>query len=178
MTYSFAPNDEPLYVAEGDYVQFKFKAPPTWNTTQTVTIQVGDLVQYWLITTIEEDFTPDPFPLQGFEDADLDTLYTFGDGSRPGEVIPVISGLTPTTLASVALSSNVPIPAGATVTDYVAARFDYNGDGTWDTGWISADGSQQVENGARIQIRGRTPNFYTQYMNMSCLLYTSDAADE
>ena len=174
MTYSFAPNDEPLYVAEGDYVQFKFKAPPTWNTTQTVTIQVGDLVQYWLITTIEEDFTPDPFPLQGFEDADLDTLYTFGDGSRPGEVIPVISGLTPTTLASVALSSNVPIPAGATVTDYVAARFDYNGDGTWDTGWISADGSQQVENGARIQVRGRTPNFYTQYMNMSLVIGTAN----
>ena len=174
MSYSFAPNNEPLYVSEGDYIQFKFKAPPTWNTTNTVTVQVGDLFQYWLITTIEEDFTPDPFPLQGFEDAELDTLYTFGDGSRPGEVIPVISGLTPTTLASVALSSNVPIPAGATITDYVAARFDYNGDGTWDTGWITADGSQQVENGARIQIRGRTPNYYTQYMNLSLVIGTAN----
>ena len=174
MSYSFAPNNEPLYVSEGDYVQFKFKAPSSWNTTETVTIKVGDLLQYWLITTIEEDFTPDPFPLQGFEDADIDTLYTFGDGSRPGEVIPTITGLTPTTLVSVAVSSNVPIPAGATITDYVAARFDYNGDGTWDTGWITADGSQQVENGARIQIRGRTPSFYTQYMRISVVIGTAN----
>ena len=174
MSYSFAPSNEPLYVSEGDYVQFKFKAPPSWNTTQTVTVQVGDLLQYWLITTQPEDFTPDPYPLQGFEDAELDTLYTFGDGSRPGEVIPTITGLTPTTQASVALSSNVPIPAGSTITDYVAARFDFNGDGTWDTGWISADGSTTVENGARIQIRGRTPTFYTQFMNLSLVVGTSN----
>ena len=174
MSYSFAPNNEPLYVSEGDYVQFKFKAPSSWNTTNTVTVQVGDLFQYWLITTIPEDFTPDPFPLQGFDDAELDTLYTFGDGSRPGEVIPVISGLTPTTQASVALTSNVPIPIGATITDYVAARFDFNGDGTWDTGWISATGSTAVENGARIQIRGRTPNFYVQPMNLSLVIGTAN----
>ena len=43
MTFSFAPNDEPLYVSEGDYVQFKFKAPSSWDTTQTVTLQIGDL---------------------------------------------------------------------------------------------------------------------------------------
>ena len=174
MSFSFAPNNAPLYVSEGDYVQFKFKAPPSWNTTQTVTIQVGDLVQYWLITTIPEDFTPDPFPLQGFEDAELDTLYTFGDGSRPGEVIPTISGLTPTTQAPVAISGNVPIPAGASITDYVALRIDYDGNGTWDTGWIAADGTQTVENGARIQIRGRTSTFYTQFMNISLVIGTAN----
>ncbi len=174
MTYSFAPNNEPLYVSEGDYIQFKFKAPSSWNTTNTVTVKVGDLFQYWLITTIPEDFTPDPFPLQGFDNAELDTLYTFGDGNRPGEVIPTISGLTPTTQASVALTTNVPIPFGATETDYVAARFDFNGDGTWDTGWISATGSTTVENGARIQIRGRTPNFYVQRMNLSLVIGTAN----
>jgi hypothetical protein len=174
MAFSFAPNNEPLYVSEGDYVQFKFKAPPSWNTTQTVTIQVGDLLQYWLITTIPEDFTPDPFPLQGFEDAELDTLYTFGDGSRPGEVIPTITGLTPTTQAPVAISSNVPVPSGASLTDYVALRIDYDGNGTWDTGWIAADGTQTVENGARIQIRGRTSTFYTQFMNISLVIGTAN----
>jgi|MDTC01.3.fsa_nt_gb hypothetical protein len=174
MSFSFAPNNEPLFVSEGDYVQFKFKAPPSWNTTQTVTIQVGDLLQYWLITTIPEDFTPDPFPLQGFEDAELDTLYTFGDGSRPGEVIPTITGLTPTTQAPVAISSNVPIPSGASFTDYVALRIDYDGNGTWDTGWIVADGTQTVENGARIQIRGRTSTFYTQFMNISLVIGTAN----
>ena len=167
MTFSFAPNDEPLYVSEGDYVQFKFKAPSSWNTTQTVTLQIGDLLQYWLISTIAEDFTPDPYPMQGFEDADIDTLYTFADGSRPGESIVVISGLTPTTQAAVNISSNVPIPGGAPVTDYVALRIDYNGNGTWDTGWIIATGAGlTVENGARIQVRGRTSTFYTQIMKV------------
>lgn len=113
MTFSFAPNDEPLYVSEGDYVQFKFKAPSSWDTTQTVTLQIGDLLQYWLIITIKEDFTPDPYPMEGFEGAEVDTLYTFADGSRPGESIVVVSGLTPTTQAAVGISSNVPIPGGA-----------------------------------------------------------------
>ena len=166
MTFSFAPNDEPLYVSEGDYVQFKFKAPSSWDTTQTVTLQIGDLLQYWLITTIKEDFTPDPYPMQGFVDADVDTLYTFADGSRPGESIVVITGLTPTTQAAVGVSSNVPIPGGATLTDYVAMRIDYDGNGTWDTGWIDNSTSVTVENGARIQVRGRTSTFYTQTMRI------------
>ena len=97
MTYSFAPNDQPLYVSEGDYVQFRFKAPNEWNTTRTVTIQIGDLTQFWLITTIPEDFTPDPFPFNNVNDAELDTMYTYGDGARPGESIITVSGLTPTT---------------------------------------------------------------------------------
>ena len=174
MSFSFAPNNEPLFVSEGDYVQFKFKASPSWNTTLTVTIQVGDLVQFWLLTTIPEDFTPDPFPLQGFEDAEVDTLYTFGDGSRPGEVIPIISGLTETTQAPVSISGNVPVPAGASLTDYVALRIDYDGNGTWDTGWIAADGTQTVENGARIQIRGRTSTYYTQFMNINLVIGTAN----
>lgn len=166
MTFSFAPNDEPLYVSEGDYVQFKFKAPSSWDTTQTVTILVGDLIQYWLITTLKEDFTPDPYPMQGFEDADVDTLYTFADGSRPGESIVVVSGLTPTTQAAVGISSNVPIPGGSAITDYVAMRIDYDGDGSWDTGWIDGSTAVTVENGARIQVRGRTSTFYTQSMRI------------
>ena len=39
MTYSFSTT--PVYVSEGDYVQFRFKAPPTWDTTQTITIQLA-----------------------------------------------------------------------------------------------------------------------------------------
>ena len=166
MTFSFAPNDEPLYVSEGDYVQFKFKAPSSWDTTQTVTLQIGDLLQYWLITTIKEDFTPDPYPMEGFQGADIDTLYTFADGSRPGESIVVVSGLTPTTQAAVGVSANVPIPGGAAVSDYVAMRIDYDGNGTWDTGWISNSSYITVENGARIQVRGRTSTFYTQIMKV------------
>ena len=74
MTYSYS--NTPLYVDEGDYIQFKFKAPPSWDFTQTITVQIGDLTQFWLISTISEDFTPDPFPLLPVDDAEVDTLYT------------------------------------------------------------------------------------------------------
>ena len=148
MAYSFS--NTPLYVSEGDYVQFRFKAPPQWDFTQTVTIQLGDLVQYWLITTIPEDFTPDPYPFQRVENAELDTLYTYADGSRTGEQIVTVTGLTQTTQAPVSLGANV---AGGT--DVYAMRIDYNGDGTWDTDWIQGNGTEVVENGAKIQIRGK-----------------------
>ena len=151
MTYSFADNDEPLYVSEGDYVQFRFKAPNQWDTRNTITITIGDLVQYWAIITIPEDFTPDPFPFNNIPEAELDTLYTYGDGARAGESIITVSGLTPTTQASVALGCNL---AGGI--DVYAMRLDYNGDGTWDTGWIQGDGTQVVENGAKIQVRARS----------------------
>ena len=169
MTYSFAPNDQPLYVSEGDYVQFRFKAPNEWNTTRTVTIQIGDLTQFWLITTIPEDFTPDPFPFNNVNDAELDTMYTYGDGARPGESIITVSGLTPTTQASVALGCN---QAGGI--DVYAMRIDYTGDGTWDTGWIQGDGTQVVENGAKIQVRAKSSPFIVQYTRLTLVIGTSN----
>lgn len=168
MVYSFAPNDEPLYVSEGDYVQFRFRAPNDWSTTRTVTIQIGDLVQYWYITTIPEDFTPDPFPFQNVNDAELDTLYTYADGSRPGESITTITGLTPGTNAAVALGCNL---AGGI--DVYAMRIDYDGNGTWDTGWIQGDGTQTVQNDARIQVRAKTSEFIVQYTRLTLVVGTS-----
>lgn len=184
MTYSFSST--PVYVSEGDYVQFRFKAPPTWDTTQTVTIQLGDLVQYWLITTVPEDFTPDPFPFQNVEDADLDVLYTYGDGSRPGESIITVTGLTPTTQAAVSLGSTF---AGDIT--YYAMRIDYNGDGNWgrldesnnpipeygiaaDDYWIQGSGGEVVQNGSRIQIRGRTQNFNQQNTIITLVIGTAN----
>ena len=169
MTYSFADNDEPLYVSEGDYVQFRFKAPNQWDTRNTITITIGDLVQYWAIITIPEDFTPDPFPFNNIPEAELDTLYTYGDGARAGESIITVSGLTPTTQASVALGCNL---AGGI--DVYAMRLDYNGDGTWDTGWIQGDGTQVVENGAKIQVRARSSPFIVQYTRLTLVIGTSN----
>lgn len=168
MTYSFAPNDQPLYVSEGDYVQFRFRAPNEWSTTRTITIQIGDLTQFWLITTIPEDFTPDPFPFNNVNDAELDTMYTYGDGSRPGESIITVSGLTPGTQASIALGCN---QAGGI--DVYAMRIDYDGDGTWDTGWIQGDGTQVVENGAKIQVRAKSSPFIVQYTRLTLVIGTS-----
>lgn len=184
MTYSFSTT--PVYVSEGDYVQFRFKAPPTWDTTQTITIQLGDLTQYWLITTVPEDFTPDPFPFQNYEPAELDTLYTYGDGTRPGESIITVSGLTPTTQAAVALGSTF---AGDIT--YFAMRIDYNGDGNWgrldgsnnpmpeygiaaNDYWIQGTGAETVQNGSRIQIRGRTQNFNQQNTIITLVIGTAN----
>ena len=169
MTYSFAPNDQPLYVSEGDYVQFRFIAPNQWNTTNTVTITIGDLTQFWLITTIPEDFTPDPYPFVNITDADVDTMYTsdviFVGDSGAG---PALTGLTPGTQASVVLGSNL----GGGIDSY-SMRIDYNGDGTWDTGWIQSGGSILVENGAKIQVRQKSSQFNLQYARLTLVIGTS-----
>lgn len=181
MTYSFAPNDQPLYVREGDYIQFKFKAPSDWDTTLTVTIQIGELTQFWSIITIPEDFTPDPFPFEKVDPAELDTMYVYGDGNRPSEAIVTVSGLTDTTQAECEISTTLAIPGGDDPLDYYGMRIDYDGNGTWDTGsaatdyYIITDGASPptVENGARIQIKGRTGQFENQVTRITLKIGTS-----
>ena len=55
----------------------------------------------WYITTIPEDFSPDPYPFTPIDGADTGVMYVYGDGTRPGEDIVEVSGLTPSTQASV-----------------------------------------------------------------------------
>ena len=106
MTYSFS--NTPVYVSEGQTVRFKFKAPSQWNTTQSVTIQIGEQTTVWYITTIPEDFAPDPYPFQTLDEADADVMYVYGDGSRPGESILDVAGLTTSTEASVTVTGSTP----------------------------------------------------------------------
>ncbi len=172
MTYSFAPNDQPLYVSEGDYVQFRFIAPNQWNTTNTVTINIGELVQFWLITTIPEDFTPDPFPFNDIDEADLDTMYTTDVVFFPPSGTPTtsVTGLTPTTQAAVVIGSNL----GGGIDNY-AMRVDYDGNGTWDTGWIQSGGDITVQNGAKIQVRQKSSEFNVQFSRLTLVIGTSSA---
>lgn len=167
MTYSYSST--PLYVDEGDYIQFKFKAPPSWDFTQTITVQIGDLTQFWLISTISEDFTPDPFPLLPVDDAEVDTLYTYADGTRPNESLITVSGLSSGTDAAISLSSNEVGDASKW-----SLRIDTDGDGTWDTGWIQPSGSTTVQNGAKIQIRGTTSSFSNRVLRISLVIGTSN----
>jgi len=159
MAYSFAPNDEPLYVSEGDYVQFKYVAPNAWDTTLNVSILIGDLPQTWLITTIPEDVAPDPYPFEDLKPAELDTLYTYGDGNRPSESIITVTGLTDTTIVPIFISSNLPIPQNeADKTQYYGFRIKvwdednlvYGAWGPWQTD------SGQVKNLDQVQVRGRS----------------------
>lgn len=144
----------PLYVSEGDYVQFRFQAPDAWGTSLTVQVRVGLLDTFWYIETQPEDLTPKAFPFQKVEDAEFDTMYTYADGNRPAEAVVLVEELTDTSVAAVAVSSNYPVPPGEDATNYYGARIDYTGDGTWDTGWFTGAAATGVQNGAKIQIRG------------------------
>lgn len=148
MPYQYSTT--PLYVAEGDQLQFRYQAPAFWDYTETVTIQIGGLVVYWYITTVPEDFQPDPFPLQEVNPADLDTMYVYGDGTRAGEQIITVSGLTPTTRAGVALSANI---VGGV--DVYSIRMDINDGNGW-SAWFQPTPATYAENGYKIQIRAKS----------------------
>ena len=173
MTYSFAPNGQPLYVAEGEFLQFRFKAPNTWDTTRTVTIRIGDLDQFWLLTTIPEDFTPDPFPFTDIPadpGAELSTLFTTDVVFNPPDGAPTTSltGLTPGTQASLFLGCNV-----SGNENIYAMRIDPLGDGNFGP-WIQGDGTQVVENGAKIQVRARSSEFIVSPTRLTLVIGTSN----
>lgn len=150
MAYQYSTT--PLFVADGDVIQFRYQAPPFWDYTETVTIQIGGLTQFWYITTVPEDFQPDPFPFTDVTNAELSTLYTYADGSRAGENIIVVSGLTPTTQAGVSLTANI---VGGV--DVYSLRIDTGtGFGPW---FQPSTETTVVENGHRIQVRGTSSAF-------------------
>ena len=148
MTYQFSST--PVYVSEGQTVRFKFKAPSAWNTTLSVTVQIGDQQTVWFIVTVPEDFAPDPFPFQSLNDAAMDTLFTYADGQRSQEQIITVSGLTPTTEAPMTLLSS----HNTSSIDNAALRIMENGTTTWGN-WITAT-NVLVENGDQIQVRLRS----------------------
>lgn len=82
MPYSYSNN--PLYISEGQTVRFRYQAPSSWDTTETVAIRIGLLEQYWFIVTIPEDFAPNPYQFTSITDAEPNILYVYGDGTRPG----------------------------------------------------------------------------------------------
>ena len=153
MAYQFSTN--PLFVSEGDVIQFRYKAPATWDTTETVTIQVGLLTQFWFITTIPEDFQPDPFPLQKVDNANLDTVYIYGDGNRPGENIITVSGLTPSTIVPVSISANDFPDVNRYAVSINGGAFGLVSPGT------------TVQNGDTIQLRAKTFNAPAQPLSVN-----------
>ena len=153
MAYQFSTN--PLFVSEGYVIQFRYKAPATWDTTETVTIQVGLLTQFWFITTIPEDFQPDPFPLQKVDNANLDTVYIYGDGNRPGENIITVSGLTPSTIVPVSISANDFPDVNRYAVSINGGAFGLVSPGT------------TVQNGDTIQLRAKTFNAPAQPLSVN-----------
>lgn len=147
MAYQFS--NTPVYVSEGQTVRFKFKAPNAWDTTQSVTIQIGLQTTIWYITTIPEDFAPDPYPFTPLYDADVDVLYVYGDGSRPGEDVITVSGLTPSTEASVTLTGSLE----ANLSNFSLRVKKVSQGETTFTDWFQPGGNYFVENTDEIQVR-------------------------
>jgi|14BtaG_2_1085337.scaffolds.fasta_scaffold00074_28 hypothetical protein len=148
MTYSYSTS--PVFVSEGQTVRFKFKAPSQWNTTSSVRILIGEQETTWYITTIPEDFAPDPYPFKTLNDADTGVMYVYADGSRPGEDIVTVTGLTTSTEASVAVTGSLV----ANVSNF-AIRVKKVSDGETVFGnWVlPTPGSLTVENTDEIQIK-------------------------
>ena len=106
-TYQFAdPNSTGVFVSEGQTVRFRFRAPSEWDKTISISVKIGLQTTVWYISTVPEDYAPDPFPFTTLEDAQPDTLYTYGDGNRVGETIVTVAGLTDDTEVGVALTSS------------------------------------------------------------------------
>ena len=148
MTFSFGTT--PVYVSEGQTIRLKFKAPSAWDTTQSVTVQIGDQQTIWYISTVPEDFAPDPFPFTPIEDATPDVMYVYGDGTRAQEDIIEVSGLTPGSSASVSLVSSY---IGNNTSDY-SVRIQLVHQGEADFGeWVIPTSNIFVQNGDRLQLR-------------------------
>jgi len=47
MPYQFSAS--PLYVEEGQSIQFRYEAPPLFNDITQVKIEIGELTVFWII---------------------------------------------------------------------------------------------------------------------------------
>lgn len=169
MTYSYSAN--PLYVADGQSVQFRYEAPAGFDTIEQVRIDIGELTVFWIIETKLEDFAPEPFGFQNVDPADQDELYTFaatadpdngvaytgaqGDppALRAGEQVVTITGLDSTTQAPIQITSNVLDQ----VNDWAFRLRVYNGSGynAWGS-WLTDSSNLTISNNDQIQLRVRS----------------------
>ena len=153
-SYSFAdPLSSGLFVSEGQTVRFRYKAPSAWDTQISVTVKIGLQTTVWFISTVPQEFAPDPFPFTDLENAEPDTLYTYADGARSGENVVTVAGLTAGTEVNVTLTSSYSNP---TVDQLAIRRRRYSQDvnATW-SAWTarSGIGGWVVENTDQVQIR-------------------------
>ena len=163
-TYQFG--NTPTTVTEGQTVRFRFKAPSAWDSSQNITVKVGLQTTVWRILTLPQDFAPDAFTFTTLEKAEPDTLYTYGDGTRAGETVVTVGGLTAGTEGQVGLTTSHINP---TISDVAIRRkrLSQNNNATWGnweipTGWT-------VANGDLLQVRLKSNASFSQnsYLNLT-----------
>lgn len=126
-TYQYS--NTPLYVSEGQTVQFRYEAPANFDTIEQVSIQIGESTSFWVIQTIPEDTAPDPYNLRTIDPADIHdpgngypAIYTYaetaagpdaapagGGGGAPlrnGEEVITVAGLSDSVSVNLRVSSN------------------------------------------------------------------------
>ena len=167
MPYQFSAT--PLYVEEGQSVQFRYEAPLGYDEITTVTIQIGELEVFWVIETKLEDFSPDPFFLRKVPDAEKGRLYTYAETAYPddgvaytglvegetpplreGEQVITITGLDPGTQAPLVVTSNSlsTDDYGYRIRRYNSGTSSYDPWGAWSTAF-----NVTVSNLDQIQVR-------------------------
>jgi hypothetical protein len=189
MAYQFSAT--PLYVEEGQSIQFRYEAPPSYSEVTNVTIDIGELTITWVIETKLEDFAPDPFFLQNIDEAESDVMYTYAqtafpddgvaytgltpgepDPLRSGEEVITITGLDPGTEAPLSVTSNVldPNDYAYRVNQYLTATSSYGAWGPW-TRAIN----QTISNLDRIQVRLRASSAPSDTKNVNVVVGTGSA---
>jgi hypothetical protein len=149
MAYTFRPNaDGPVYVDVGDKLQFEYRAPSLYGLTETVTIYIGQASFTWAISVPPAEFSPAPFSFKQVNPAELDTAYYYADGSRDGEEVVTISGLTEGVTSPITITANL-----------VANVNNYGIKINNSPNYILTDGSQTVQNGDTFTIFAKSqPN--------------------
>lgn len=189
MPYQFSAT--PLYVEEGQSVQFRYEAPPDFDSILQITIQIGELEVFWVIETKLEDFSPDPFFLRNVDPAEIDTLYTYAatadpdDGVaytglvagetaplREGEQVITITGLDPGTQAPLVVTSNSLNTAdyGYRIRRYNSGTTSYDAWGAWTT-----ETNNTVSNLDQIQVRLRSSTANSDDRNVTVAVGTGFA---
>ena len=163
-TYQFG--NTPVLVDDGQTVRFRFKSSSAWDSTTNVSVKIGQQTTVWKITTVPADFSPDSFAFTTLENADPDTLYTYGDGSRQGEGVVTVSGLSGTQEVQVALTTSHINP---TINDVAIRRKRLSQDvnaawSNWEipSGWL-------VQNDDLLQVRLKSNATFSQssYANLT-----------
>jgi len=161
-TYQFG--NSPVYVSEGQTVRFRFKAPSAWDTTLSVNVQIGLQTTIWYISTVPEDYAPNAFPFTTLENADPDTLYTYGDGNRVGETIVTVAGLTDDTEVGVALTSSWISPTTSEVA--VRRKRISEGETTWSAWSIPSGWSVANTDQLQVRLKSNPTGGLSQYVNL------------
>ena len=161
-TYQFG--NTPVYVSEGQTVRFRFKAPDAWDTTLSVQVQIGLQTTIWYISTIPEDYAPNPFGFTTLEDAEPDTLYTYGDGSRVGETVVTVAGLSEDTEVGVALTSSHVNPTVSEVA--VRRKRPRLGENSWSAWSIPSGWSVANTDILQVRLKSNPNGGLSHYLNL------------